>query len=260
MTKETESTLPYSLAMKVKLAKANGIKITPESAILDFGCGSGKGVKEIQKLNCIVSGCDISFKTELNIDTESMEKQGILKKIELNPYRLPYSDNTFDIIYSEDVFEHVRNYPETISEISRILKPDGICIHTFASRYKIMETHVFVPFASVIQSRWWLRLWIMLGFHNEWKDCDTVSKRTERYFNYLNENTNYLPKKKLVRLFSEGFATVSFCEGQFLKLSRPGSPVNSVLNMFPFLASIYSTLRMRVLLTGKPRKQSKFLS
>jgi len=44
--------------------------------------------------------------------------------------KLPYQDKTFDFISALDVLEHVRNDELAISEISRILKNEGIAIIT----------------------------------------------------------------------------------------------------------------------------------
>ena len=49
----------------------------------------------------------------------------ILRVISENPYRIPFDDNTFDIVFSDQVFEHVQDYPTAISEIKRVLKPTG---------------------------------------------------------------------------------------------------------------------------------------
>lgn len=43
---------------------------------------------------------------------------------------IPFMDNTFDIVISEDVFEHVANYDKALQEIFRVLKPGGCHIFT----------------------------------------------------------------------------------------------------------------------------------
>ena len=47
-----------------------------------------------------------------------------------------YPDNTFDLIVSHEVFEHISNIPETVLTLNRILKPNGITyiyVHNFTS-------------------------------------------------------------------------------------------------------------------------------
>jgi SAM-dependent methyltransferase len=50
--------------------------------------------------------------------------------------RLPYRDKSFDFISALDVLEHVKNDDLAISEISRILKKNGITIITVPHRMK----------------------------------------------------------------------------------------------------------------------------
>lgn len=43
---------------------------------------------------------------------------------------IPFKNNTFDIVISEDVFEHIENYSKAFLEIYRVLKPGGVHIFT----------------------------------------------------------------------------------------------------------------------------------
>jgi SAM-dependent methyltransferase len=43
---------------------------------------------------------------------------------------LSFSDETFDLMISEDVLEHVRNPDSALREVYRILKPDGLFVFT----------------------------------------------------------------------------------------------------------------------------------
>ena len=44
---------------------------------------------------------------------------------------LTYPDRAFDVIICNEVIEHLPDLPKSISEISRVLKPDGILLATF---------------------------------------------------------------------------------------------------------------------------------
>ncbi len=43
---------------------------------------------------------------------------------------IPFDNNTFDIVVSEDVFEHLSDYQKAFNEIRRVLKPGGCHIFT----------------------------------------------------------------------------------------------------------------------------------
>jgi 2-polyprenyl-6-hydroxyphenyl methylase/3-demethylubiquinone-9 3-methyltransferase len=47
---------------------------------------------------------------------------------------IPFPDNSFDCVFCCDVLEHVRDLPKVISEISRVLKPNGIFIYDTLNR------------------------------------------------------------------------------------------------------------------------------
>ena len=44
--------------------------------------------------------------------------------------KLDYADDSFDVVFFLDVYEHLRDPVSIIEEIHRILKKDGICVIT----------------------------------------------------------------------------------------------------------------------------------
>ncbi len=46
-----------------------------------------------------------------------------------------YPDNSFDLIYSSNVLEHIEEIDRCLGEIYRVLKPSGIGIHSMPSRH-----------------------------------------------------------------------------------------------------------------------------
>lgn len=251
----SNSKLPLDLFIRMSVIRDLGFHLSEESVILDFGCGSGKKVRVLRDLGYQAFGCGTRFNTDNDVDTKSMMHDGIVREINLNKYILPFEDNSFDFIFSESVFEHVGNYSESISELARVLKPDGVCLHTFVSRFKPIEVHVKIPFASYIQSYGWLYFWVSMGCRNEWTDCQTVKDRTKGYLNYLKEETNYLGRRDLLNHFQSGFKSVAFCERLYLKYS-PGRRryLFSLAKIFPFIPGIFSTFNQRVIATSMPIK------
>lgn len=88
--------------------------------ILDVGCGSGRGMEEFKKYG-EVFGFDIS--------PEALDfcRQRGLKNVQLADLnqKLPYDDNSFDLVVALDVLEHVEKDVFALSEIKRILKENG---------------------------------------------------------------------------------------------------------------------------------------
>jgi ubiquinone/menaquinone biosynthesis C-methylase UbiE len=91
---------------------------------------------------------------------------GRLRVICTAAYRLPYRDQEFDFVYSEQVFEHVMNPDQAIGELARVQRPHGVGLHLFPARYRPIECHVLVPSAGAFRPRWWLALWAGLGIRN----------------------------------------------------------------------------------------------
>jgi ubiquinone/menaquinone biosynthesis C-methylase UbiE len=102
-----------------------------QTSILDVGCGSGLYLVTFLKLGAkYVAGQDID---ERSINSA----KGIIEKLNLNAdlkigdcSHLQFSDNTFDYVFSGDVFEHIteEKKDETLKEIFRVLKPGGTVV------------------------------------------------------------------------------------------------------------------------------------
>jgi len=88
--------------------------------ILDIGCNKGDLVKALRNFSNEVHGCDISREAIKNSDINGL-------KI-VSTEKLDYDDNFFDKIISSHVIEHINNLKNTVKEIERILKPNGICV------------------------------------------------------------------------------------------------------------------------------------
>lgn len=162
----------------------------PSSRILDFGCGAGKTVYELLDAGYEHAfGFDVQNYLRLR-SPDDMTRFAINSRLDL---RLPYPDNTFDVVLSDQVFEHVKDQMPVFSELHRIMKPGGIAIHAIPGRYRPVEQHVYVPFASVFAHRWWFKFWGLLGVRSESQKGISADEMADRNSVYFVEKINYIP-------------------------------------------------------------------
>ena len=128
------------------------MKFCKNDKVLELGCGNGKlWLKNKEKIE-----------TDLNITLSDFSKSMIksaknnLKEInmdfqykEINAEKIPYKDETFDVIIAEHMIYFVSNIEKALEEIKRVLKPNGKVYITTNSKNTMNELNElcekFVP-------------------------------------------------------------------------------------------------------------------
>lgn len=77
---------------------------------------------------CDINEQDVAFAKALNVEVPNLEY-----RVE-NALELTFSDNSFDLLVSTEVIEHVGQPAKMVEEIARVLKPGGKAIITFPSK------------------------------------------------------------------------------------------------------------------------------
>ncbi len=99
---------------------------------LDLGCGQGRHLHAIYyATKARAVGVDLSvddlktarqgFEAAPNLD-DPEPRWSVLAG---NALTLPFADNQFDVIVCSEVLEHIPDYQQALTEITRILKPGG---------------------------------------------------------------------------------------------------------------------------------------
>ena len=166
-----------------KVGEVDGLGGTNEASetlkVLELGCGAGQFIRAIKKLcpTCECHGVDIS-KEALSIARNTHDD--VLYELS-EESRLPYADLSFDTVFIFDVLEHVENPSAIVSEVHRILKPEGIF-------------YAFVPCEGDLTS-----MWNFLEFIHLKRNL------TKKHAGHI----NYFSRKTLLALFKElGFKVV----------------------------------------------------
>jgi ubiquinone/menaquinone biosynthesis C-methylase UbiE len=106
--------------------------------VLENGCGIGVYVEKLRPLAGAVFGLDYDFERVAEGE-QRMRIPSVL--ICAASEHLPYPDNCFDLILSNEVIEHVQDDRAAITEMVRVLKPGG-CLALFCpNRWYPVETH-----------------------------------------------------------------------------------------------------------------------
>ena len=99
--------------------------------VLEIGPGSGGHSALFAKYGAIVTSADITFVRA----TSTQNKFKLLGKmadgcqaIQSDAERLPFNDNSFDIVYSNGVLHHTSDSQTAVAEVYRVLKPEGEAI------------------------------------------------------------------------------------------------------------------------------------
>lgn len=112
---------------------------TNAKKVMDFGAGRGafyyintaedgsllrRYLQDLRTAGVEVTACDVDSVVLEHPCSDHQVKIGIDEK-------LPFDDNTFDVILSDHTFEHIENPAQVGSELLRVLKPSGyICART----------------------------------------------------------------------------------------------------------------------------------
>lgn len=226
--------------------------------VLDFGCGLGEMASYLADAGYSAYGCDI----KPFWDETEYKSQVVLSPIELDPYRLPYPDDNFDIVFSTSVFEHVQDKRIAFQEIRRVLKPGGISVHLFPSKWYLPhEPHIRIPLANVLWPkvpRWWIQGWILLRALLVRNLRSSTKEIIDTYQEFCKYGVNYSSNAEFRRLSIEIFGNFSTitdfyiknAQGRYAKLTRK-------LPFKPLWAWVTSQFRMNLIFQRKEEDQIK---
>ena len=113
--------------------------------VLDLGCGEGDSVDMFKRVmpSALWHGVDIESSPEVQRRTR--------RDISFDTFdgiNLPYGDNFFDIIYTNQVLEHVRYPDRLLPHVARTLKPGGLFIGgvSYLEPYHSRSIFNFTPY------------------------------------------------------------------------------------------------------------------
>lgn len=90
--------------------------------LLDIGCSIGATLAAAERLGWSATGVDVS-----QTAVEACQRIG-LDCHAISDHRLPFDDNTFDVVSNWHVIEHVEDVLQTLEEWKRVMKPGGVMI------------------------------------------------------------------------------------------------------------------------------------
>lgn len=132
--------------------------LKPESYVLDAGCGSNMVfTQQVARKARFVVGTDMAALSGADASGS------FALRSDLNA--LPFKDETFDIVVSMSVFEHLRTPDRVFAEIARTLKPRGIVIVLTPNK------HDYVSFIARLTPTRFHR-WILNSIQQR-NECDT---------------------------------------------------------------------------------------
>jgi SAM-dependent methyltransferase len=172
------------------------LEYAPHGKILDYGCGRGEIVEEGLKQDLDIVGVEAFYEG-------NQSKNVVIQKGLLNTYvyplgssfQIPFPNDTFDLIVSNQVLEHVEDIDFTLKEIHRVLKCNGTFLTIFPHISVWREGHCGIPFSHWFSSRSnlrypYMRILRLLRFGYN-KIGKTSHEWVIFYMNYLDKFTYY---------------------------------------------------------------------
>lgn len=181
----------------------------PGARILDFGCGQGQVVKAARAEGLDLVGADVK-----------PEFEGVH---EIRDDRLPFEDRRFDLVLSNQVFEHVPSLERSLDEVARVLKPGGRLVCLFPTAEVLREAHCGVPFLHWLPRGWrrtsYAALWHRWG-HSFDKDRKPAAAWAAEAVEWMDRFVFYRRRADVLRAFARRFG-MSEIEEQYLAFRWP---------------------------------------
>lgn len=116
----------------------------------------------------------------------------------------PFDDDSFDMVVSNQVIEHVADLGWFFEQMRRVLRPNGISVHHFPTAESLADPHSGVPFAhwpeSDLKKASVIRLFSRLGWG---KFRNYRRQRGHSLDDFVDEFVHYLKRYTYFRSFTD---------------------------------------------------------
>lgn len=114
--------------------------------LLDIGSSTGIMDNILAPYFKNATGTDID-RQAIEFAKNNFQKRNLSFQV-ANAMKLPFKNNSFDIVVCNHVYEHVPNQNKLFSEIYRVLNPMGVCYLAAQNKLWPWEPHHNLPFLS----------------------------------------------------------------------------------------------------------------
>jgi len=219
--------------------------------VLDYGCGSGQILEEGRKAGLEIYGAEVFY--EGGNTRAEIEKQGWLGTVvrEIENGIIPFENNFFDLVTSNQVLEHVEDLDAVLYEIHRVLKPGGAFLCMFPTRERIREGHCGIPFIHWFPKQSRLRYFYALALRRMGfgycKGDKLASQWVSDFLQWLDRFTFYRDMETISTNFREYFE-ISLMDDDYIafRLNRQGRTLLSRIFQLPFIRPLSCTLFRRL--------------
>ena len=130
------------------------LELKADSSVLELGCGSGGYALHLaEKVGCRLVGLDINASGVRNANqlalARGLASQARFEQCDLSN-NLPFDDDTFDAVFSNDVLCHIPGRAKLLGEMFRVLKPGGRMLFSDALVIGGMVSHEEIATRSSI--------------------------------------------------------------------------------------------------------------
>ncbi len=155
--------------------------------ILDFGCGDGF----FSTLALSGQQVDVGLDVDEKKIRHAQDMKTYTKLIISDGERIPFASASFSTIYSNSVLEHIPNLANTLDEIYRVLRPDGLLLCTVM----VDKWEQFLPLGKLLGKSYKNFLRKMQGHQNlfsyqKWHDTfEQHGFKSNAVIGYVNQHT-----------------------------------------------------------------------
>jgi SAM-dependent methyltransferase len=101
-------------------------KLIEGKRVLDVACGTGFGLPFLSAKAGIVIGVDLEWEAASQANREASSSSTWV--LIADGCRLPFPNQSFDIVTSFETLEHLETREEFLTELRRVIKPNGLCL------------------------------------------------------------------------------------------------------------------------------------
>jgi len=130
----------FSKGFQRRLDILKTLVVFQDKKILDVGTGLGVWLHKFAEMTDPANVYGLEYDPELAV--EAKKRLSIPENILIGgAEQMPFADNFFDIVFSNEVLEHVQDDRKAVQEMLRVLKPGGVVIAFTPNRGWPFEQH-----------------------------------------------------------------------------------------------------------------------